>query len=376
MQYFIALGFFWIFLLPLCADNKHLELKNVPYPILGYTVKDLGTTDLTLDQLSKLESIYPLAPSLNNRGQVVYNKKDGAFFRDPNIGEYALSKEGIRVYGHAINNKGDLLVSLNRASAPGEIEWMVWSQTDTHKPFYEGIKLHLANLDKNERVFFNAMNDCGVVVGYKEIKEKLHPILWTCREGVHLLGYNEGFDIAGFPQAINNQGAVAGYFEDCNDSPPFIWKRCSGLELLRNYRDLIGCAGWVELADMVITHCGVIYGTYLVKYVSSHGNQDNLNQYFIYRWEPETGNFQVSQVKGMRLAAINNANVMVGSLNGRAALYREGQPPVDLNSLLPDSAKGWVLLEASDINDLNQIVGYGTFNGETHIFLFETLWRE
>ena len=37
---------------------------------------------------------------------------------------------------------------------------------------------------------------------------------------------------------------------------------------------------------------------------------------------------------------------------------------VDLNSDLP-AGSGWVLNEADGINNLGQVVGYGTYNGQT-----------
>lgn len=43
----------------------------------------------------------------------------------------------------------------------------------------------------------------------------------------------------------------------------------------------------------------------------------------------------------------------------------------DLNSLLP-AGSGWVLGQATAINDLGQIVGFGSINGQTHAFLLNT----
>jgi len=40
----------------------------------------------------------------------------------------------------------------------------------------------------------------------------------------------------------------------------------------------------------------------------------------------------------------------------------------DLNNLIPANV-GWVLQEATGINDLGQVSGYGTIGGQTHGFL-------
>jgi hypothetical protein len=43
----------------------------------------------------------------------------------------------------------------------------------------------------------------------------------------------------------------------------------------------------------------------------------------------------------------------------------------DLNSLLPANS-GWILSNATGINDSGQIVGVGTYNGQTQAFLLDT----
>ena len=72
--------------------------------------------------------------------------------------------------------------------------------------------------------------------------------------------------------------------------------------------------------------------------------------------------------------AINNLGQVVGSsnptpleYNTHAFLYTDDRM-IDLNMLIdPDS--GWILLEATGINDAGQIVGNGYFNGIPHAFL-------
>jgi probable HAF family extracellular repeat protein len=63
---------------------------------------------------------------------------------------------------------------------------------------------------------------------------------------------------------------------------------------------------------------------------------------------------------------VNNAGHVVGSMNAVAFLYVSGVT-YDLNSLIPPNS-GWTLFEATGINDLDQIAGYGQINGETHEF--------
>ncbi|HVT93796.1 MAG TPA: DUF3466 family protein [Bryobacteraceae bacterium] len=68
---------------------------------------------------------------------------------------------------------------------------------------------------------------------------------------------------------------------------------------------------------------------------------------------------------------VNNSGLVVGysttSDGGTHAFLYENGEMVDLNSLLPDGS-GWVLLQAYGINDQNQIVGTGLWNGEERAF--------
>lgn len=58
---------------------------------------------------------------------------------------------------------------------------------------------------------------------------------------------------------------------------------------------------------------------------------------------------------------------IVGNATYHAFLYSDGSL-VDLNNLLPQGS-GWELTAASDINDLGQVVGRATINGQSHAFL-------
>ena len=70
--------------------------------------------------------------------------------------------------------------------------------------------------------------------------------------------------------------------------------------------------------------------------------------------------------------AINSHGDVVGFLfnasSRTAFLYRNGQF-ITLNSLLP-AGSGWILTEARDVNDADQIVGLGYLDGVAHGFLY------
>lgn len=75
-----------------------------------------------------------------------------------------------------------------------------------------------------------------------------------------------------------------------------------------------------------------------------------------------------------RGTGINSSGKVVGcsTLAGppikHAFVYSDGAMR-DLNDLLVDSGAGWVLEVASAINNLGQITGWGSFNGEQRAFV-------
>jgi probable HAF family extracellular repeat protein len=83
-----------------------------------------------------------------------------------------------------------------------------------------------------------------------------------------------------------------------------------------------------------------------------------------------------------RATDINNSGAIVGhvsgfygfpTINGRAVLWRCSEA-LDLNALLPPGS-GWVLRTAEGVNERGQIVGHGTYRGETRAFLLTPVSR-
>jgi probable HAF family extracellular repeat protein len=64
---------------------------------------------------------------------------------------------------------------------------------------------------------------------------------------------------------------------------------------------------------------------------------------------------------------VGNSYTTSGSQSIQAVLWDKGSIK-NLNNLIPPKS-GWVLNEATDINDKGQIVGEGKINGQTHAFL-------
>jgi len=81
-----------------------------------------------------------------------------------------------------------------------------------------------------------------------------------------------------------------------------------------------------------------------------------------------------------RALDLNDAGLIVGhvarfdnapSFGGAAVLWDDSQI-FDLNTLIPANS-GWRLLSAEGVNNLGQIVGFGTLNGQTRAFLLDPI---
>jgi hypothetical protein len=95
-----------------------------------------------------------------------------------------------------------------------------------------------------------------------------------------------------------------------------------------------------------------------------------VKEYRAFKWVPADETLTLLDLEKMRISAINNYDMIVGSHKGQAS-FREGdfKPVSIISTIEPKETKGWRLLEATDINDEGQIIGYGTKGGKLHIFL-------
>lgn len=363
---------------PLQGISEHIALAEMrPSLVVKYQFVDLGPADLDVKSLSRMDSAVSQASSINNLGHIVFSTSQGSHLRDPAFGEYLLKLNDAKVYAHALNNKGEMLVSVNRSDK--QIEWVLWPRRSLfgvawNEKELNAKKAYIARLDDSgPPLFMSLLNDQSACVGYQK-KEQLFPLVWDPKTGLNPMGHQAGLNAAVLPLAINNQGTIGGYYQDANDNLPFVWHPDKGINILRNYRDLVQSHGWVELADLVVTEDNIVYGTYVVKEVSkAKGDEKNVGVYFVYRWDPARDDFNVLGMPDFRIADVNQANTLVGSYKGRAALRRQGSGPMELKEMVPAATQEWELLEATSINDRDQIVGYGTKMGKIHHFLIEPM---
>lgn len=156
-----------------------------------------------------------------------------------------------------------------------------------------------------------------------------------------------------YPNDINDQNQAVGYeyiydyanFVRAGPDRPILWQNGVAMD--------IGTLGGDNGYALKISNAGKILGR--------AQRSDGVYAYFI--WDNGTktdlGDFSARDM--------NSLGQVAGDLNGRAQ-SRDNGVFTDLNDLLPPGS-GWVLTSASAINDIGQITGQGTLNGEPKAFL-------
>jgi probable HAF family extracellular repeat protein len=287
-------------------DNGHITIWNS----ITKTETDLGTGGAAL--------------SINNLGQVAgwsdYGTEQRAtvWNTDGTVANLGDPWGGSGSFAYAINNTGQV-AGLASAFRPSDINHEQGSVA--HATLWSGgVATDLGTLGGYES-FAYGINDSGQVVGNSLITDLTanHATLWdhgTVTDlGAKGLRYSSAYD-------INNAGKVVGVMET-QDIPNALYQAHATI--------------WDHGA---ITDLGTLDGVYR-----------------------------------SRALAINNFDLVVGSSEtstaaNHATLWDHGTA-IDLNNFLDASmvSAGWVLVEATGINDNGWIVGYATERGTSRAFL-------
>ena len=220
-----------------------------------------------------------------------------------------------------------------------------------------------------------AINNAGIVVG--AFPSNGDAVTYDIANGT-VVDYGQfGAEAADFT-AINNTGLIAGTLN-------FVVQPTEGAFVLYNgqFQTLVGLAGRSTFPE-AINDSGIIVGTA----TDPQGKQAAVT------WA-ETGpslllnsNHQLQLFLMPILSAslplfagatasgatdINSANdivgwMQIGSDPGTIAVLWANGGVIDLNTLLPVNS-GWILNDATGINDAGQIVGNGTYKGQEEAFL-------
>ncbi len=257
------------------------------------------------------------------------------------------------------------------------------------------------------------INDLGQVVGASEDgDEDNFAFLWLPEPayglpaGMHNLGTLGGDTSTA--RSINNLGQVSGVAEVENgrDDHAFVWENGSMTDLGTlggsnsdaygiNDSGQVAGSSWIDSSSIraflwdngTMSNLGTLGGDDSLAYAINDLRQvvgraqiANSVYHHAYLWLPEAhygleagmNNLGTLGGPSSRAHGINDAGQVVGMSNAgpgqfHAFLWEDGAM-VDLNDLIDPDA-GWQLLQGEDINDAEQIVGHGYFEGQTRAFL-------
>ncbi|NUM54301.1 MAG: PKD domain-containing protein [Candidatus Hydrogenedentes bacterium] len=209
------------------------------------------------------------------------------------------------------------------------------------------------------------INDSGVVAGQSTIATgETRAFRWTSGGGMTSLGTLGGDN--SIATAVNGAGQIVGWSEDngTNKEAAFRWTSGVGMVKLQQFSSAKysfalsinssgNSAGEAQIGNSSPIHAALWTGTTQVTDLGTLGGASSVAR------------------------AINDNNQVVGSSLTNTGVTRAfgwddtgTATMTNLNDLLPGGS-GWVLVEAWDINNSGEVVGYGTKDGLTRGFLLK-----
>jgi hypothetical protein len=212
-SHLVTITLFLCNFLPIHSDTPHIICQQQnPSLIVHYKLADLGETDLEPNDLTKLKSGPKLSPAINNAGEVIGNRKAGAFINKPERGEYVPCITGAKINFYGLNNNSDILVGIQRQN--GSLEWLIW-------PTKEGWNCQRISIDtcelESSKVSLTAINDCRVLIGTAQPLQNSMPVIWfpDPKWGLKRIGSWEDIDLFGTAYGLNNRNMVVGHSHAC-----------------------------------------------------------------------------------------------------------------------------------------------------------------
>lgn len=294
----------------------------------SYTLTDLGT--LTGNNATQ-------AWDINNSGQVVGRSYNTA---SPVYTEF-LSSNG---------TMQSLNVTLTSGSIPGinDKGQVVGDGYNSHAFLWTNSNFQdLGTLTGGATSSANGVNNKGQVVGISDTGTGVrHAFIWDSTSGMQDMGSLGGLSSA---RRINDAGQAVGYYVGADSKQhAFIWSSSSGMQDL-------GVVANGSLANG-INNSGQVVG-------------ESAGGFGAFFWSQAAGAINLKTFgSGRRIYAydINSSGQIVGygspapGSGDRAVLWNSyGSAPIDLNTLYTDAiSNGWILSEATGINDNGQITGW------------------
>ena len=336
--------------------NKFLSLIMVLITVLGSTAHAGSFNIIDLGTLGSDTASY--ASSINNSGVVVgssvsANGKSTAFSWYkwwPNNGNMiGLNDRGKQTSAVAIDSSG--LILGNSTNNYGNNRSGLWTS-------YNPSSNMRINYNRNASVAYNLNDNGQILASGGDPSQTMIFSVWGGHNPVKAGGNME----IKYASDINDSGHVIG---ETALGTPYVWSMYNGSTQLLST---------ISGSATDINDSGQFVGTKNGD-VGENGEVINEGQSEAYIYKDgeiiELG--YVGAGTASEAYAINEEGIVVGTSNGNAFLWDADGGMLNLNDLLPDGSEWTNLSVASDINDLGQIVGWGTINGETHSFIISDI---
>jgi probable HAF family extracellular repeat protein len=298
---------------------------------VSYAITDLGLSGANI-------------AAINNSGQVVLNNSNVGYLWSNG----SLTPLGMSTQAHGINNSGQVVGGgPNPSGYDGQA--VLWSN---------GTGYGLGTLGGSGS-WAHDINDSGEVVGWArangEIGSGHHAFISSQDTNGNWVMSNVigvPMSVNSMARAINNSGQVAGNISGFSTSEAFVASNGSV-----TYLGTFG-GNWSVAYDInnngQVVGMATLPGSVQRAFLYSNGSMINLGTL--------SGD---SQAHG-----INDSGQVVGATaDGLAAFLYSNGSMQDLNTLAGAAATGWQLQSALDINNNGQIVGLGSYGGQTHAYL-------
>lgn len=360
--------FKWVWLFLLLAPLSAAQV---------YTITDLGT----------LGGPSSWAYGINDFGQVVgYSCVDSncdtlhAFSWISNQGMQdigTLPGGGSFSVANAVNDQGQV-VGGSDFSQPfeGNTSAFIWSMQTTMED--------LGNLGCTGITSANGVSLVGHVVGTSTIAPcagggQFRAFLWMNGSGMQDLGTLPGGSFS-LGNGVNLFDQAVGYADcsSCLNFHAFLWDSQDGMT------DLGTLPGGTQSSATAINDVGTVVGAsdfgvqglpLRAFFWTKRSRMRNLGTLPGGAWSSANAVNDFGQIVGISDAAVSSSHTFSRVKNGggysdasHAFTWNDPFGMQDLNNLIP-KRKGRVLINAQSVNNVGQIVGWGTINGQTHAFL-------
>ncbi|MEM1282387.1 MAG: hypothetical protein AAGG81_02410 [Chlamydiota bacterium] len=330
--------------------------KGIPLDLTHYCFFDLGPTNLAERCLDRHCWPMSLAPRININGQVIGNRGERGFVWTKHQGFITYSHDGYYTCFVDINNDGTVLgmVKINDEYS----EWFLWTE---HQCIREGrAPFLLCDKQYSNHVYLRALNDHGNIVGARLDECGCYrSIFWDEKKCIRDLPYPLLWD-------INNSNYMLGSEPMEFREQPITWHIKGGMNVINDDRRFGKPYNIRSFFNPVIAEDTSVYGNFIA-------NKWGSNYTYAYMWNACDAIFRPLDLNQMLISSVNKCHVLVGTLQGQAVMSKNHGPPIPLVSLVINKPSGWQLINATDINDKGQIVGWGRKSGEIRFFMLDPI---